>query len=315
MNRTIEPEPYYVKDGESIPFLQDYSSRPALIVQGCSFHLGTGVRTVSGKVSDPNDPPIPKNIQGSLDFSHHDYNHAFMVCQGSFNVTIDTLIADIGVLVLPNPDGSYGENSSLKIGKLLNVYFGVLASGQLGFDCQIGTGVQSVYGKTDSPGHLFYANETRWKGLYCRLLNPTVRIKSASAIIKTPGTVCDYVTAKFKGSHGIDYKCDKSSNPYGSFDSYGSSGVIQDNWKHPGCPEHNGLFLSFRNGIGPFGDADGTLLVKGNYDARKAVQTVPSVRWENPNGRFDCAVTGDVWADLGTTTAGLKQLIAARVTV
>lgn len=308
MNRTLEPQPYFVKDGESIPFLQDYSSRPALIVQGCSFHLGTGVRTVSGKVSSPSDPPIPKNIQGQLDFSHHDYTHAFMVCQGDFHVTIDTLIADIGVLILPNPDGSYGVSSTLKIGKLLNVYFGVLASGQMNLDCQIGTSVQSIYGDSDSPSHTFYANETRWQGKYCRLLNPKVRIGSVSSNIKKESK-SDHVSVKFKGSHGIDCIVNRDFNNFGAFDCYGSSGVIQSNWKHPGgCS--NGIFLAFRNGIGPYGDPGGTLLVKGNYDARKATQPVPSVRWENPNGRFDCSVTGNVWADLGTQTAGLRQFVA-----
>lgn len=203
--------------------------------------------------------------------SHHDARRSAVWCMGTFQFTCNKITAGTCVLVTAAPNGEYGVNSVLKLGTLTGCRFGVLATGQRDFTCTIKKCVQTIWEKDDAEiggGHAFYANES-YKGTeFLRLRNCKVRIGQALGVPAHNGLrVNASMTAKFKGSYGVDYECLDDQNPCGALDVFQASGVARINWKHPGVDAQNTVAIAYRLGYnGQWGDPDANFGLTGKFD-------------------------------------------------
>lgn len=287
LDRSFEPAPLIVRsdtDLSGVDLVDNNPSRPAVIVISASFKLRSFSRDATGVVVRASDPPLDNVFDSKLlpkqkiDFSHHDFARAGIVAMGSFHVTCEDMHADTGVLVLSQPDGTYGENSTLDLGRLTGFRHGVLATGQKHLSVTIQEATAALWPDEESgPGHAFYANEARFRGEHMRLLGCTLRIGKSRAIAMAANVRVDHVTAKFKGAWDVDYECLDDENPCGALDEYDSSGTARINWRHPGGDAQCDIFIAFRCGDGtPFGKPNGKFFVSGRFDTSLAPD--PSVR-------------------------------------
>jgi len=280
------------------------TARPAFVMLGGSLNLTAGYRAPTGIHERDSDLGLGHFYDGNLlpklkiGFSHHDFARAFLVAHGTVDIRIGSLTADVGILLLPEPDGTYGHGSRITIKNLNGFRLGILVAGQKDFDIRIERANASLWA-SEPMGHTFYANECRHEnGAYLRTLGGSVRIGQNRATIKEPGVRHDHSTFKLKGSHGVFLECLDDDNPCGALDAFDSSGIANLRHKSSGHGARN--FQAFRIGRGGFGDPSGNMCVLGEFDCSMSDPTVPSFRLESPNGRFaGVQVTGSapvVWS-------------------
>lgn len=287
LDRSFEPAPLIVRkdtDMSGVDLIDNNPSRPAVIVVGATFKLRSFSRDANGVVVRASDPPLDNVFdtkqlpKQKIDFSHHDFARAGIVAMGSFHVSCEEMHADTCVLVLAESDGTYGEDSTLNLGRLTGFRHGVLATGQKNLTVNIQDATAALWPDEESgPGHAFYANEARYRGEHMRLLGCKLRIGKSRAVAMSSRVRVDHVTAKFKGAWDVDYECLDDENPCGALDEYDSSGTAKINWRHPGGDSQCGIFIAFRCGDGtPFGKPNGKFFVSGHFDTSLAPD--PSVR-------------------------------------
>lgn len=329
IDRTLEREPLVVtRDTDmSDVTLVDYNpSRPAIVLVGCSLKIAAIVRPTGAVHSPASDPGLGVWFDGTflpklqIEFSHHDFDRASVAALGSVKIDVGSMICDTGISLTALPDGTYGKNSVVKIDSISGFRFGVLATGQEKLDVRIGTALAALWPADagEGPGHAFYANESRLSatGEFLRLKGVTLRIGTSRAVAKAAGVRADHVTAKFKGSWGVDYECLDDQNPCGALDQYGSYGTARIVWIHPGIDAQNPVFSAFRiGGEGGFGTPPGKFVVTGTFDSNKCPdQTVPRFRWETPKAAASlvtCAGGGlpVVWPGSDVTGVGSAMVI------
>lgn len=281
------------------------TARPALVMLGGSLNLTTGYRTPTGIHARDTDLGLGEFYNGDLlpklriGFSHHDFARAFIVAHGTVDIKIGSLTADVGILLLPEPDGTYGHGSRIVIKSLNGFRLGVLVAGQKDFGIRIERAKANLWA-SEPMGHTYYANECRHEsGEFLRTIGGSVRVGQNRAVIKEPGVNHDHSTFKLKGSHGAYLECLDDDNPCGSLDAFDASGMANLSHKSSGLGART--FQAFRIGTGGFGDAPANMCVMGDFDCSMSDQSVPSYRLESPNGRFaGVNVTGSapvVWSE------------------
>lgn len=295
----------YYQEVMSSSLRDNNQNRPAVIVTtGGSIRCHSIYRKPTGAHSRESDPGLGKWFDGEflpklrIGFSHHDFARAAIVGTGTVDIEIGTLTADVGILLLPEPDGTYGYGSRITIKNLNGFRLGVLVAGQQDFDIRIARARASLWA-SEPMGHTYYANECRHEnGAHLRTLGGSVRIGQNRATIKESGVRHDHSTFKLKGSHGVYLECLDDDNPCGSLDAFDSSGIANLRHKSSGVGARN--FQALRIGRGGFGDPPGNMCVLGEFDCSMSDPTVPSFRLESPNGRFAGAqVTGSapvIWS-------------------
>lgn len=296
LDRTNEKRPLVISDHSpsfsNTILIDNNLSRPAVIVlHGASLNLAAAYRRPNGVNDVPTDPGLGDTFDGTflpkleIGFSHHDFARAFIVGMGKARIICREMIADTCVLLTAQPSGSYGVGSLVDLEKISGYRFGVLATGQEGLEVNVGRGLQSLWGNEEGPGHTFYANESRLSKTneFLRVIGCKVIIGWNTAVAMVPKVRKDHVTAKFKGTWGVDYQCAFDRNPCGAFDQYGASGIAKVNWAHDGSDAQNNIFTAFRcGGDGGFGTPRGKFVVAGSMNAALAPdqKLVPAFRWE-----------------------------------
>lgn len=275
IDRTHEPLPLVVRDGETLKydrFVDNHPDRPAVIV------MSGGAITVNTAIRQPQElwerPGVGLgNWNGilwdglSIDFSREDFKRSFFVLMGSGYIKANSVTSDGCVLALPEPDGTYGENSLVKLGYAKG-RMGVMASGQKNLRVSITSWVGLLY-NSGPAGHGFYANECRMGTRYMRCLDPIVTVLKSRGKAMAQNVRFDHVTAKFKGTHGVDYTCLDDENPCGALDAFQSSGRAWVKWKYPFLgTAMNHVFSGMRLGDGQamFGVPPSYFGVKGEFD-------------------------------------------------
>ena len=320
LDRTSEPLPIIVTsdlDLNDVCLVDDNPSRPAIIILNGSLKLGAGNRRRSPINAVPTDLGIDRFFDGKplpelkINFSHHDFARAFIVAMGSVDVTVGTVNASTGVLVVAEPGGEPGRGSKVSVSNMLGHRFGVLASGQKGLTVDIKNAVAGIYSTANDepPGHTFYANECRLGEKFLRCEDLTVKIGTSRVQLMEKSVRADNVTAKFKGAWNVKYECLDDENPCGALDQFDSSGVAMIKWKHPGDDALNPIFQAFRSGGGAnFGLPPGRFQISGTFDcSRSPEKSVPSYRFESKLSSFKDATVigskGEEWE--GTNSRGL----------
>lgn len=291
IDRTKEPLPLIIETAEDLSnviLIDNNPTRPAVVIlNGGSLKLKSGIRATDQPYAPDTDPGLGKLFNGSIlpvlqiGFSHHDFARAFVVCMGSFRLKAESIKATTCVLVLANPDGTYGVDSKVDIAKLTECKFGVLATGQKNLSVNVAETYLSLWTKDDAVlggGHVLYCNESNRydnKGQiveFLRVLGLTARLGKVRALPKQAAVrVNASPTVKFKGTWDVDYECLDDQNPCGAFDAFNSSGVARVNWIHPGVDAQNTVYLAFRVGDQTsFGTPNGNFIISGTFDYSKA---------------------------------------------
>lgn len=271
--------------------VKDDGNGPSFIVVGSSLKVKEVLRPV-GKEYGEGAPGIGIYLPIQFSTSHKDWDESAIVALGSCEVIAESITSNVCVNVLPNVDGSYGQGSVVKIGKVSGFRFGVLASGQATFRCEIGESEATLY--DDEPaGHCVYANRCTKDGKQLGLRGAYVRIGKSRAY-GVQGK--DSVTAKFKSTWELDYACLDDKNPCGALDAFDCSGTAKIAWWHPGGlgTPYNPVFGAFRVSSHPENPpANGKLSLSGTFDNSLGNQTVFGWMWQTKLATFStCIVKG-----------------------
>lgn len=290
-----------VRPGETFSatsFEDDARNEPAILAWNAKVTIGKALRNPSKDYVRDDDPPLAKWFDGSFlpklgcDFSHHDFARAFIVAMGSCDIRLTSVTSDVAVLVLPNPDGTYGTtNVSISYSK---ARFGVMASGQKTLNVRIANSTQLLYAD-EIPGHAYYGNVCRVNGKPLGVRGGTVTIGKNRALTMAQGIRKDHVTFKAKSGWDMRYQCYDDRNPCGAIDLFDSSGFFDVDWAHLGGDAMNNVFTAFRIGSNPENpQANGKACLMGAFDCSKAPdQTIPNFRLETKLASFaTCRVKG-----------------------
>lgn len=196
---------------------------------------------------------------------------------------VQSFDGEVGVVCLPNPDGSLGRSQRACLDCAQHLRYGIMFAGTSGvyeaLDCQL-------WVRPDGPpGHVVYANEAWLDGRYLNSQGCTVDVSGSLAHGEGRS---DWFTVKLKGARRAQVFDTHDHNPWGAFDSVDSDGVYIGDWSDKDGQGQNPVACAFRTtydqwGSGRrFGVPTSPMTVRGTFQVAGPRTDAPAYRSETP---------------------------------
>ncbi|MBS1723134.1 MAG: hypothetical protein JSS66_09310 [Armatimonadetes bacterium] len=290
------------------------SDRPAMFVRGpalienCDFRSGAANRPYASTMSLDQLFKDAGLGAPTIRTSHIDASHAAVVVVGG-GVAFRgcNFDGEVGIVFLPNVDGSLAIGNAVADCRFENYRFGILACGQRSFSAS-GIKATGAVLSSEPRGHLVYFNEGAPEGgSAVRSVNVVLRDIEETRRAGTSNV--DHCSLKFKAVDDLDIDRVVTDNDFGAIDLLGCSGLVSG-IRHQGGTAQ-GVFGAFRVTNFPGAPPARGMLRMKDCEFALTGHGAPAYRVETSNVTFsNVRVSGgahpDIWS--GTDASGVRYI-------